>query len=167
MEPLHEYFFGERQAGLCIAALGIGALLFTAWLFRSVSPFRAMMIPLGLVGLLQLGVGIGLYLKTPAQVAGVESGLSQADAATRSAAHAGETARMDRVQKNFVIIKIVWTVLIALGLALAMFGAGRSAMIGVGLGILIQASVMLAFDIFAEARGTTYFAWLNSPASQR
>lgn len=167
MEPLHQYFLGERLAGLCAAALGLGALVFTLWLFRSVSPFRAMMGPLGLVGLLQLGVGIGLYFKTPPQLAGVEAGLTQADPAARTAAHAKETARMDRVQKNFVIIKIVWIALIVLGLGLSVFGASRSTLAGVGLGLLIQGSVMLAFDMFAEARGTTYFAWLQSGEGPR
>ncbi|HNN98311.1 MAG TPA: hypothetical protein PKI03_38870 [Pseudomonadota bacterium] len=166
MEPIHQYFLGERQAGLCAALLGLGSLLFTLWLFRSVSPFRAMMIPLGIVGLLQLGVGIGLYAKTPAQVAGVEAGLSQSDPSARAAAHRTETTRMERVQANFVIIKRVWLGLIVLGLGLAILGAPRSALIGVGLGILIQGAVMLAFDIFAEARGRTYFSFLQSSADK-
>ena len=40
-------------------AFGPGSLLFTLWLFRSVSPFRAMMIPLAIVGLLQLASASG------------------------------------------------------------------------------------------------------------
>lgn len=166
MEPLHQYFLGERQAGLCAALLGLASLLFTLWLFRSVSPFRAMMIPLGIVGLLQLGVGIGLYAKTPTQLAGIETGLSQPDPITRAAAHRKEMTRMERVQANFVVIKRVWIGLIVLGLGLAIFGAPRSALIGVGLGILIQAAVMLAFDVFAEARGQSYFSFLQSTADK-
>ena len=91
-------------------------------------------------------------MKTPAQVAGVEAGLSQTDPTARVTAHRKELTRMERVQANFVLIKRVWSGLIALGLGLALFGAPRSALIGVGLGILIQAAVMLAFDVFAEAR---------------
>jgi hypothetical protein len=167
MQPLHEYFLGERQAGLCAAGLGLASLLFALWLFRGASPFRSMMIPLGLVGLLQLGVGLGLFFKTPAQVAAVEAGLAQAEAGARATALDHETARMARVQKNFVVLKMVWLGLIVLGLGLALLGPARSGLVGVGLGILLQAAVMLAFDLFAEARGHSYFTWLQSEAGPR
>jgi hypothetical protein len=160
MEPLQIYFLGERQAGLCAAALGLASLAFAFFLFRSVSPFRAMLIPLGVVGLLQLGVGVGLYLKTPAQVATLEQGLSQA--ASRVETHAKETARMQRVQANFVTLKLAWIALIAVGLGLVLLGRGKPATVGIGLGILLQAAVMLAFDLFAEARGADYLRWLSA-----
>lgn len=159
MEPLHNYFIGERQAGLCAALLGLSSLAFAFWLLRSVSPFRSMLIPLSVVGLLQLGVGVGLYLKTPAQVQALEQGLSQPG--ERPATQAKETQRMQRVQANFVVLKIAWMVLIAVGLGLVLLARGRPAAVGVGLGILLQAVVMLAFDLFAEARGAAYLRWLS------
>lgn len=160
MEPLQIYFLGERQAGLCAAALGIASLAFAAWLFRSVSMFRLMMIPLGIIGVLQLAVGIGLYLKTPAQVQALQEGLSQPQ--SRPEAHAKETQRMQRVQANFTVLKIAWIVLIAVGLGLVLLARGRPGSVGVGLGILLQAAAMLAFDLFAEARGSEYLRWLSS-----
>ena len=163
MEPLHTYFLGERQAGLCAVALGLLSLAFAWWLFRSVSPFRTMMIPLGIVGILQVAVGAGLYIKTPAQVSALEDGLSHA--ASNQEAHGKETQRMQRVQANFVLLKFAWIALIAVGLGLVVFMRGRPGSVGVGLGILLQAVVMLAFDLFAEARGSDYLRWLQQGTS--
>ncbi len=164
MEPLRAYFLAEQQAGLCAVGLGFVSLAIAWWLFRSVSPFRSMMIPLGVVGLLQVGVGAGLYIKTPAQVRALEAGLSQATAhpeARGPEARDKETQRMQRVQANFVLLKFGWIALVAVGLGLVVFMRGRPGIVGVGLGILLQAVVMLAFDLFAEARGADYLRWLQ------
>jgi hypothetical protein len=118
MDALHTYFDGERQAGLCAALLGLISCAFATWLWSTTSTFRAMLVPIGLVGIIQLGVGVGLWVKTPGQVAALESGLGQPAAAAHTA-RSTEIVRMERVMKSFLVIKAVELVLIAVG-------AGRS-----------------------------------------
>ena len=49
-------------------------------------------------------------------------------------------------------------------LALVFFARGRPVLVGTGLGLLLQASALLVFDTFAEARAEVYLAWLRSGA---
>jgi hypothetical protein len=160
MEQLHRYFDGERQAGMLAAALGVASIAFAVWLFRSGSPFRAMWIPLALVGLAQLGVGIGLNVRTGPQVAALVDGLDETHEETKRT----EIARMDRVVKNFAILKLVWIVLMAVSVGLIMTMRSRPAAVGVGMALVVEAAVMLAFDVFAEARADVYLSWLRSSA---
>lgn len=160
MDALHTYFDGERQAGLGAALLGLIACGFSAWLWSTTSAFRAMLVPVALIGLIQLGIGVGLWVKTPAQVAALEAGLAQPEAAARTA-RSTELVRMERVMKNFLVIKAVELLLIAVGVGLIFGLRQRGWAVGVGMGLLVQAAVMLAFDVFAEARGEPYLAWLR------
>lgn len=163
MDALHTYFDGERQAGLCAALLGLISCAFATWLWSTTSTFRAMLVPLGLVGLIQLGVGVGLWVKTPGQVAALQSALGPSQpAAAAHTARSTEIVRMERVMKNFLVIKAVELVLIAVGVGLIFGMRQRGWVVGVGMGLLVQGAVMLAFDVFAEARGEPYLAWLRS-----
>jgi hypothetical protein len=160
MEPLFRYFEGEKQAATLAVALGIASIAFAVWLFRGASPFRAMWIPLALVALAQLGVGIGLHLRTPAQVAALEAGLRDAAVETRAA----EIDRMQRVMRSFRLVKLVELALLVLGTAAIFALAARPTWVGLGLGLLVEAAVMLAFDVFAEQRGVAYLAYLEQLA---
>ena len=160
MQQLHTYFDGERHAGMLAAAIGVTSIGFAVWLFRGASPFRAMWIPLALIGLLQLAIGVGLNVRTGPQVAALVSGLERDPAATR----AEEIARMEKVSANFKVIKVVEVVLLAAGVALSMAMKGKPAVVGVAMALVAQSAVMLAFDVFAEARGDAYLAWLRSTA---
>jgi hypothetical protein len=157
MAPLYDYFAGERAAGALAAGLGVVSLAFAIWLYKSASPFRAMIYPVALVGIAQLAIGVGLWLKTPPQVAALESGL----AAQPLDARAKETERMEKVQTNFAWIKIVEIVVMVAGVAMIMAWRTSPRAVGVGMGLTIQAAVMLAFDVFAEARGAEYLGWLK------
>jgi hypothetical protein len=127
------------------------------WLWRSSSPFKLMWVPLGLVGLGQLGIGAGLVLKTDPQV----RTLSERFASDEAGARAAEQTRMKRVNANFTIIEVVEVVLLVTGVAMALALRSRPALMGVGMGLVVQAAVMLVFDIFAEQRGHEYAAWLG------
>lgn len=158
MEPLLRYFDGEKHAATLALVLGIASVGFALWLYRGPSPFRAMLIPLALVGLGQLGVGAGLHLRTPGQVAALEAGLR----ADFSGARSAEVERMERVMRSFRMIKIAEVVLVAVAVALVMAMSSRPVAVGIGMGLLVQAAVMLAFDVFAERRGADYLGWLQA-----
>jgi len=67
--------------------------------------------------------------------------------------YSAEAERMARVQKNLFII--VATAAAAVSLKL------RPGLAGIALGLLISASLLLAFDLLAERRGAEYVAALG------
>ncbi|MGE0485120.1 MAG: hypothetical protein AB7Q81_13335 [Gammaproteobacteria bacterium] len=153
------YFSAERDGAWLLVAMGIGGLGLATWLWHARHVHQAMAWPLLLFALLELGIGLGLAWRTPAQVATLTAGLAAAPAATL----ATERARMAAVNRNFRIVKVVETVLIVLGTALVVLG-GRASLTGIGLGLVVEAALLLAFDVFAATRAAHYSAWLAAPA---
>jgi hypothetical protein len=156
-DTLVNYFQGEKNAGIVLAVVGLVAL---GWAFyaRSDVDLRGMFGPMALIGFLQLAIGVGLAAKTPSQVGALEAQLASAP----SAFYAAERPRMERVQRNFLVIEVVEVALLAAGIALTLVMKSRLAWWGVGMGLVLQASVMLVFDLMAERRGEVYFAALNA-----
>ncbi|HEY0136882.1 MAG TPA: hypothetical protein VGB85_22525, partial [Nannocystis sp.] len=62
------YFAGERQAGMLAALLGALALAAAGVLFQPRWELRSLAVTLGLMGLLELTVGLGLLVRTGPQV---------------------------------------------------------------------------------------------------
>lgn len=160
-EPLLHYFTGEKAGAVVCIVLGIVAVLFATWAWRSHAAFRAMAIPIGFVGLAQLALGVGLWARTDKQVASLQAGLTVEPVAARQT----ELLRMERVNASFRVVEAIEAVLIVAGLALALAFRGRQTLTAVGMGVLLQASVMLVFDLFAEHRAHIYTTWLRHPAS--
>lgn len=111
-----------------------------------------------LFALLELGIGCGLAWRTPGQAAALVEGLDRTPAVTLAA----ERTRMATVERNFRIVKVVELALLALGAGLVLLG-GRAALTGIGLGLVLEAALLLVFDVFAAARAADYTAWLTTP----
>lgn len=152
------YFAAEKQEGLVFLAAGLLALGASIWLWRSASPYRAMLYPLGAVALIQLGVGPGVYLRTGGQVADLSAKL----AATPAAYRAEETARMEKAMRGFQVYKAIEIAVLAAGIALALLAPHRPALYAAGIGCIAQGALMLVLDLFAEARGREYLAALRA-----
>ena len=152
-EAIAAYFSGEKNGGLVLAGVGVAMLITAIVLFPARLELRSLAITVGVWSLLQLGIGIGLFLKTDAQVGALQSQLTTMTAT--------ELPRMEKVQKNFVVLEVVWVAMIIVGAIVAWRMKENAAVCGVALGILINASVLLAFDIVAERRGATYLAALK------
>ena len=158
-DQLLAYFAGERQAGMLAALLGALALTAAVVLFQPRWELRSLAVTLGLMGLLELAVGVGLIVRTGPQVAQLLSQLG-ADAA---AFYAGESERMARVQRNFVVLEYIWTAALATATILALTQKGRPTLWGVALGLVLHTSFFLVFDVIAERRGATYLEALTRP----
>jgi hypothetical protein len=63
---------------------------------------------------------------------------------------------MAKVQKNFVVLEWIWLSLIPIAAATAIFVKHRFWISGIALGLLINVSIVLAFDLIAERRGAVY-----------
>jgi hypothetical protein len=134
---MERYFGAERAESVVFLACALAAAAVSAGLVALRSPYRAMawLTP----GLIQLVGGNGL----PAH-ARAEELLARQLRASPSAYRAEETTRMRRVQRRFVPYKRLEIGLLALGLALASVeGYGRT-LYAVGLGLMLEASLMLA-----------------------
>ena len=129
-EAIAAYFSGEKNGGLVLAGVGVAMLITAIVLFPARLELRSLAITVGVWSLLQLGIGIGLFLKTDAQVGALQSQLTTMTAT--------ELPRMEKVQKNFVVLEVVWVAMIIVGAIVAWRMKENSAVCGVALGIVIN-----------------------------
>lgn len=155
------YFTAEKNESAFFVIAGLLAVVCSAALLRVGGPFRGMLAPLLLIGLIQLGVGGSVYLRTDRQLATLTSQLHQAPDALRR----DETARMAQVMKSFRLYKMIEILVLGAGVALVFAFPYPAVLHGVGIGCIIQGSLMLVLDLFAEARGHDYLAALAALSS--
>ena len=151
-DALTIYFNGEKYAGLILAAIALTAIVTAIVLFRANADLRSFAITLAVVATAEIGLGVGLYVRTGPQVERLAEQLRSEAAGVRAA----ETIRMTRVQRNFVVIEYVELCLIGVTAIAAFLLKVRPGPSGVALGLLINASLLLAFDLLAERRGDQY-----------
>lgn len=158
-EQMHDYFDGELRESWAFGGMGLVSLGAGAGLLASGGDLRrGMSIPLLVVGLLQLGLGVGLRVRTPCQVAALDEQLARSPG--EYATH--ERERMRRVNRGFPIYTAVEASLFFLGVGLA--GAGgivnSDFALGAGITLALEAAAMLVLDYFAALRGARYEAAL-------
>jgi hypothetical protein len=108
--------------------------------------------PLAAIAAIQLAVGGTVLLRTDRQVAALEARLAADPVGFR----AEEGARMERVMGGFRLYKAVEIALLAAGIGLALAFPRREGPYAAGIGLLVQAALMLVLDLFAEKRGRNY-----------
>lgn len=152
---LKHYFAGESSEAWAFTGLGVGSLGVGAGLFAEGSPrMQGAAVPLFAVGLLQLVLGVGLWIRTPPQVAALDAQLTSNPADVVRA----ERARMSRVMRGFGLYKATEVALFFGGVGLAGVGGVTRTdfALGAGLSLAAEALVMLLLDFYAEARGHAY-----------
>lgn len=146
------YFTAEKQEAMLFMAVGIAALVVSFYLFKADSTYKGMMYPLVIVAVIQLVVGSTVYFRTDRQVAALESLLKDDPAAYK----AEELQRMETVMKNFRVYKSIEIILLAIGIVLTFALRKNNLWNSVGIGLIIQSSLMLILDLFAEKRAHDY-----------
>ncbi|MEM7465493.1 MAG: hypothetical protein AAF387_01265 [Pseudomonadota bacterium] len=155
---LLSYFAAEKYGAVILLGMGLTSLLGSYALWQSKSTFLAMIWPLLILGAFEIIIGATVALRTSDQVQKLEAGFASDKLATVSL----ELVRMERVNRNFKIVKIVEVVLIGVGLlALYLFPVGAT-WYAVGLGLILQGGALLVFDAFAHHRGEVYLHWLQN-----
>ena len=158
-DALRMYFDGEKYAGLILAGVAMAAMLTAFLLFRA-GELRSLAMTLAVVALAEIALGVGLYVRTDPQVRRLEAYL-QADEPNF---YRAETARMARVQRNFVLVEYAELFVIVTTALVAVWMKARPSPSGVALGLLINAAILLTFDVLAERRGAQYLAMLTDHA---
>jgi len=103
-------------------------------------------------------VGISIYYRSPKDISRVNQ-IIQTD---KAKIKTKEIPRMKTVMKNFVLYRWIEISLIIIGIIMFLFLGPGTIWRGVGLGLFIQAGLMLLFDYFAESRGTIYLEYLQN-----
>ena len=158
-DHLASYFHAEKQESAVFVAMGLAAIAAAIWAWQHLPRYRAIAYPLVAIAAIQLAVGGAVFARTDAQVTALAEQRRVAPADFRAA----EEARMAKVMANFHVYKAIEIAILVAGLGLLPFLRRRPALAAVGLGCLVQGGAMLAFDLFAEARGQTYLEALSRP----
>lgn len=151
------YFDGEKSAGVLLAAIGVAILALAAMLYPARWGLRSLAATLALFALVEIAIGVGLYLRTGPQVASLLAQL----ASDTPRVLTEEGARMARVQRNFAVIQYIELIVIVTAAIAAIAFKNRFALSGIALGLLCHAAFLLAFDLVAERRGAIYLEALR------
>jgi len=158
MAPIELYFRAEKAESLVFILAGVAAVGGAVWLLltQRSALTTGLAIPLIVVGLIQLVVGGTVYLRSDAQ----QAELVALHAQSPNQFVALEAPRMQQVNRNFDMYKLVEIAFIVVGTGLIFFRQHHDFWLGLGLGMLLQGTVMLTADIFAERRADAYTAFV-------
>lgn len=156
------YFTEEKIESLFFIIIGFVAItlaIFFLWIIKY-SFFKGMAIPFLLIGSIQLSAGYTIYKRSPDDINRVEQLVKSNHIDLKTT----EVLRMESVIQNFTIYKWIEIALILSGLVLIILFQKSSQTFwkGLGLGLLIQASLMLCLNLIAEQRAEKYFQILIS-----
>lgn len=153
---MHTYFGGEGAESWGFGAMGLLSLTGASLgLFAAKDDFfQGAAFPLAAVGLIQLGAGVVLGLRTHRQIAARDALLDKHDHSFWEL----ETPRMKRVRFQFEVLEVVEIGLAMIGLGLAAYGgrAREQTVTGIGIGLAVEAGAMLALDNAASQRADRY-----------
>jgi hypothetical protein len=157
-EALLTYFGGEKNAGLVLIAVSIAGFIAAVVFFQPRYGLRSFSLTLALFALIELAIGVGLYIRTGRQVDRLVSQLGSHP----TDFFAEETSRMSVVQRNFVIVQYAELAVILISAITALALKNRPVISGVMLALLLNAAILFAFDIVAERRGAHYLGAIQA-----
>jgi len=163
-EILLTYFRGERVEAL-FYILPCGVLLL-GMAATALSSDRGgfgwgLAVPLALFGVIAIGVGLTVGLRTPGQVAALVRSYRE----DPPAMIAEELPRMEAVNANWPRLMIAWTAFVVVGLGFR-FGLRADWAHGLGPALILIGAVGFLIDGFAERRARPYTAALEQLASE-
>lgn len=159
MNPVVKYFNGEKAESYIFILIGVIALAMALYfIFALKSSFwKGVAIPFIIVALLEFIVGYTIVTRSPKDITRVETFIQKEQQSIKKI----EIPRMEKVLSNFVIYRYVEIALIILGIVLMYSSMNDTFWRGIGLGLFIQASIVLCLDFFAERRGHIYIVYLQ------
>ncbi len=149
---LLRYFSAEKAEALLFLALGPCAIVGAWLLYRHSARYKGSIVPLVAIAAIQIVVGATVFLRTDAQVVDLQRKFHHAPAQFK----AEESQRMTLVMTSFGRYKILEMALLVLGVGLAAGLRRRRTWHAFGIGLALQAAIMLGLDWVAESRGQRY-----------
>lgn len=159
MNPIVKYFNGEKAESYIFIMMGVIALTMALYFFFAfkTSFWKGVAIPFVMVALLEFVVGYTIVTRSPKDLVRVETFITKEPLKIQTE----EIPRMEKVLNNFVIFRYVEIALIIVGIVLMYSSMNDTFWRGIGLGLFVQASVVLSLDFFAERRGHIYVIYLK------
>jgi hypothetical protein len=152
---MRDYFDGEKTGGYVLVGMGIAGVASGTFLLKADCEVRqGMSYPLLAAGALQLAAGVYIGVASDNRIADFGKEIDRDGQAWTLR----ERDRMDGVQTQFTVLKLVELGLVAGGAGLAYYGyrTRRLRLEGAGIGIAIEAAATLLFDIWASRRADDY-----------
>lgn len=152
---MQDYFDGEKTGGYVLVGMGIAGIASGTFLLKADCEVRVgMSYPLLAAGALHVAAGVYIGIASDNRITdfGREIDRDGQEWTER------ERDRMDGVQTQFTVLKLVEVGLIAGGAGLAYWAYrnNRPRLEGAMIGIAIEAAATLAFDIWASRRANGY-----------
>jgi hypothetical protein len=159
MNPILKYFNGEKAESYIFILIGVIAFAMALYFIfvLKTSFWKGVAIPFFVVACLEFVVGYTIVTRSQKDINRVEQFVKSEPQNIKTL----EIPRMDKVLSNFVIYRYVEIALIILGMVLMYSSMNDTFWRGIGLGLFLQASIVLSLDFFAERRGHIYVQYLN------
>jgi hypothetical protein len=160
VEAVFHYFKAEKKESLFWIGIGVVSVLLTFYflLIKSHPYYNGLAYVLITIGVIQLVHGISAFKKGNLNMVSVDYFVQKDLDSIKSK----EIPRMEVEMKHLTIYSWIEMGCIILGLLLFLFCRPFTLGKGIGMGLLIQASVLLILDYFAEQRGKEYLNFLKS-----
>ena len=157
-EEILKYFMAERQESTLFFSVGLAALIASFYFYKSGSVYQSMAYPLGVIALIQLVVGGTEFFWTGNQIQNLPDLMANDPSGYKSA----ELARMASVNFKFKIYKGIEIFLIMVGILMTFQYKNNDFIYFIGVGLIIQSSIVLILDLFAERRANIYYEQIGN-----
>lgn len=159
MNTVVKYFNGEKAESYIFIVIGVIAFAMALYFLIALktSFWKGVAIPFIIVALLEFIVGFAIVTRSSKDSIRVQTYITNEPQKIQM----DEIPRMEKVLSNFVIYRYVEIGLIFLGIVLMYSSMNDTFWRGIGLGLFIQASIVLSLDFFAERRGHHYIVYLQ------
>jgi hypothetical protein len=157
---MHRYYDGEYAGGYAWSTSGgLSVAAAVPMLLSTNTMFKAMGIPTIAFGAAQLGLGIASFFTAPARIRKFDAQLDT----NAPEFLATEGPRLRGIGRAFTVFQLVEVGIIAgaSGLMGAGYARRDDAMVGVGLGLVVQSLLFLLLDEVASRRADTYVTVLD------
>ncbi|MCB0425129.1 MAG: hypothetical protein KDD13_10880 [Mangrovimonas sp.] len=159
MDSVLNYFNGEKIQCLIGLVISIAFIITSAYFLSTqkalLNGMAYSILPLAI--LLSI-ICIGVIVRVPKDIERVTTYYKEESVKL----HTEELPRMEKVMKNFSIIKKIEIGVFLVGLVLVFMFWGNGLIKGVALGLIIQGIILFLFDYVAESRGVIYINFLKS-----
>lgn len=159
MNSVVKYFNGEKAESYLFISVGVIAFAMALYFFFAfkTSFWKGVAVPFIIVALLEFIVGYTIVARSSKDIIRVQTYMTNEPLKIQI----DEIPRMEKVLSNFVVYRYVEIALIILGIVLMYSSMNDTFWRGIGLGLFIQASIVLCLDFFAERRGHVYIVYLQ------
>ena len=160
MEQVSKYFSAEKGESILFITVGLLSLILSIYfLIKLKQPlFSGLSYSFITIAFVELAIGISIYFRSLKDMIRVNQFIQTEIIKIQSE----EIPRMETVLNNFVIYRWIEIGFVLVGIAMFLYFQPTTLWRGVGLGLSIQASLLLLLDFIAESRGKIYLEHLQN-----